>query len=82
MTTRDLTPDLVVDASKTLCPTPVLRAKSGMDKLQKGQVMKLVATDPGSKADIPSFARMGGHELLSTEQAGQTFVYWLRKGGK
>lgn len=74
--------DLVVDASNTLCPTPVLKARDGMKTLQKGQVLKLLATDPGSKKDIPAFARMGGHELLFADLNGPQFVYVLRKGGK
>lgn len=77
-----VTPDLVIDASKTLCPVPVLRARQGIDQLTHGQVLKLIATDPGSKADIPSFARVAGHELISAEQAGKQFVFLVRKGGK
>ena len=74
-------PDLVVDTSNTLCPVPVIKAKQAMDKLRAGQVVKLIATDPGSKADIPSFARTGRHELLSAAQEGKQFVFLLRKGG-
>ncbi|MSQ11228.1 MAG: sulfurtransferase TusA family protein [Dehalococcoidia bacterium] len=78
----NVTPDLIVDASTTLCPVPVIKARQGMDKLRPGQVMKLIATDRGSKADIPSFARIGGHELLSAEQLGAQFVFLLRKGAR
>ena len=77
-----ITPDLVLDTSSTLCPVPVIRARQALDKLQPGQVMKLIATDPGSKSDIPSFARTAGYELLSSQQEGKQFVFLLRKGGR
>lgn len=80
--TTAISPDLVIDASKTLCPVPVLKARQGMDQLKRGQVLKLIATDPGSKADIPSFARVAGHELVSTEHSAKQFVFLVRKGGK
>jgi len=75
-------PDVVVDTSKTLCPVPVIRARQAMDQLQAGQVMKLIATDPGAKNDIPSFARTGGHQLLGSSQEGKQLVFLLKKGGK
>ncbi|MCS7206638.1 MAG: sulfurtransferase TusA family protein [Dehalococcoidia bacterium] len=69
-----------VDTSGTLCPLPVIAAKQAMDKLGKGQVLKIIATDPGAKADIPSWARASGHTLLKQEVQGKRFVFWVQKG--
>jgi tRNA 2-thiouridine synthesizing protein A len=78
----NITADVTLDTSKTLCPVPVIKAKQTMDQLKIGQVMRLVATDPGSKADIPSFARMGGHELVATDHSDKQYVFYLKKGGR
>lgn len=75
-----VTPDVVLDATGQLCPMPVIRAKQAMDKLAPGQVMKLVASDPGSKADIPGWARTSGHTLLEASTEGKTFVFLVKKG--
>ncbi|MBI4234493.1 MAG: sulfurtransferase TusA family protein [Chloroflexi bacterium] len=59
---------------------PVIQAKQAMDKLSRGQVLKVIATDPGSKADIPSWARAAGHHLLKAEQQDKKFLFWVQKG--
>ncbi|GBD11121.1 Sulfurtransferase TusA [bacterium HR23] len=69
-----------LDTSDTLCPLPVIAAKQATDKLARGQVLKVIATDPGSKADIPSWARSAGHTLLKWEVQGKKFVFWVQKG--
>ncbi|MFN3974731.1 MAG: sulfurtransferase TusA family protein [Dehalococcoidia bacterium] len=69
-----------LDTSGTLCPLPVIRAKQAMDKLAPGQVLKVIATDPGSKADIPSWARSAGHRLLQQAAEGKRFIFWVQKG--
>lgn len=54
----------LVDAIGQLCPMPVLRASQAMKQLKVGDEMELLATDPGSKMDIPAWVRMTGNELL------------------
>jgi tRNA 2-thiouridine synthesizing protein A len=77
--TTQATEQMTVDTSGTLCPVPVIRARQALDKLGPGQVLKLIATDPGSKADIPSLARTAGYTLLKTEEQDRRFLFWLRK---
>ncbi len=75
-----VTPNQTLDCSGTLCPLPVIRAKQAMDKLASGAVLRLLATDPGSKADIPGWARASGHTLIEATTEGKTFVFLVRKG--
>lgn len=70
--------DLELDLKGMNCPLPLLKAKQGLKQLQSGQVLRVHATDPGSVRDFASFARISGHELLSTEQISGVFVHTLR----
>lgn len=68
-----------LDAKGLNCPLPILRAKKAVNKLDSGQVLKIVATDPGSVKDFEAFCNQTGHKLLeSTEEAG-TFVFYIQK---
>jgi tRNA 2-thiouridine synthesizing protein A len=57
-------PDVILDTSGLACPLPVLKAKKAMAALQPGQVLLVIATDPGSVADFEVFCGIGGHTLL------------------
>jgi TusA-related sulfurtransferase len=72
--------DRVVDASGLACPMPVVRAGKEMKALAPGQVLKIVATDRGSKADIPAWAEDTGNQLLASHEEGSAFVFYVRKG--
>lgn len=76
---QELTADQVMDASGLACPLPLLKAKVALNGMGGGQVLLVIATDPGSWRDIPSFARLSGHALLHQEAADGRFRYWLRK---
>ncbi|MCG3221781.1 MAG: sulfurtransferase TusA family protein [Candidatus Heimdallarchaeota archaeon] len=57
-----------VDARNFNCPVPVLKSKKALDKLDIGQVLEILTTDPGSKRDIPAWAQVTGQELISLEE--------------
>jgi len=69
-----------LDAKGLNCPLPILRAKKAVNKLESGQVLKIVATDPGSVKDFEAFCNQTGNKLLeSTEEAG-SFIFYIGKG--
>ena len=72
--------DKVVDASGLSCPMPVVRAAKEMRGLAPGQILKIIATDRGSLADIPAWADDTGNELIDTQNEGARFVFLVRKG--
>lgn len=72
-------PDAVLDASGLACPLPLLKAKQALHALTAGQILYVVATDPGSARDIPAFCRLAGHNLLATVETGQQWRFWLQK---
>ncbi len=57
--------DKDLDARGLNCPLPILRAKKALADMSSGQILRLVATDPGSVKDFQAFARQTGNELLS-----------------
>jgi TusA-related sulfurtransferase len=69
-----------LDARGLLCPMPVVKAGKEMRTLEPGQVLKLLATDRGSLADVPAWAEDTGNELLEWREEDGVFVYFLRKG--
>lgn len=71
--------DKELDARGLRCPLPILRCKKGMAEIQGGQVLKVLATDPGAVKDFQSFCKQTGHELLSQQQQDGEFIFYLRK---
>lgn len=69
----------VVDAKGLSCPMPVLLARKGIDAVEAGRVIRVEATGPGSKSDIPSWARDMGYELMESETEGPVFTFTIRK---
>jgi len=72
--------DQELDARGLNCPLPILRAKKTLNGMESGQVLKIIATDPGSVKDFDAFAKQTGNELLSSsEEEGEYFFYLKRK---
>ncbi len=71
--------DAELDAKGLNCPLPILRAKKAIAELSAGQVLKIVATDPGSVKDFEAFCKQTGNELLSSAEAGGAFEFMIKK---
>ena len=71
--------DKELDTKGLNCPLPILRAKKALADLASGQVLKIVATDPGSVRDFQAFARQTGHELVEQTSSEQEFVHVLKR---
>ena len=71
--------ELVLDLRGLRCPQPVLRAKKALTDLASGQVLKVMATDPGSVKDFQAFCKQTGNELLSHSLEGADFTFFMKK---
>ena len=71
--------DQEVDARGLNCPLPILRAKKALSTLTSGQVLKVVATDPGSQRDFAAFARQTGDELLRMDADAKQWTFYLKR---
>ncbi|HZM36431.1 MAG TPA: sulfurtransferase TusA family protein [Burkholderiales bacterium] len=71
--------DRELDARGLNCPLPILRAKKALTDMQSGQVLKIIATDPGSVKDFQAFSKQTGNELLSQAEADREFTFFLKR---
>ncbi len=72
--------DATLDCIGLMCPMPVANVAMQMKSMAKGQVLEMIADDPGSQRDIAAWARVTGNELMATEEANGHFKYYIRKG--
>ena len=61
------------------CPLPILKAKKALADMRSGEVLRVVATDPGSMRDFQAFARQTGNELLEQASSNDEFIHFLRR---
>ena len=71
--------DKEIDTKGLNCPLPILRAKKALSEMSTGQLLKVVATDPGSRRDFLAFAKQTGNELVGQEVDGEEFIHVLRR---
>ena len=71
--------DKDLDTRGLNCPLPILRTKKALADLQSGQVLRVVATDPGSVKDFETFSKQTGHALLSHGEANGEFTFLMKK---
>jgi len=72
--------DLELDARGLNCPLPILRARQSIQTLSPGQVLHIIATDPGSVKDFEAFCKQTGNELLAATQESGEYSFNIRKG--
>ena len=71
--------DQELDASGLNCPLPILRAKKALAGMDAGQVLHIIATDPGAVKDFEAFAKQTGNELMESKEEGGKFVFLMKK---
>ena len=68
-----------VDASGLSCPLPILRAAQGIKTVASGELIEVVATDPGSVKDFAAWASSTGNALVEQDSANGKFRFVLRR---
>jgi tRNA 2-thiouridine synthesizing protein A len=71
--------DEVLDCTGMQCPLPVIKTAQAMKRLEVGQVLELLATDPGVDPDMHAWSSRTGHELVSIDQDGDVFHVLIRR---
>jgi rhodanese-related sulfurtransferase/TusA-related sulfurtransferase len=71
-----------VDAKGLACPMPIVKTKKAINNLNPGEVLEVLATDKGSKADIQAWAKSSGHQYLGTMEEGEVLKHYIRKAGE
>jgi tRNA 2-thiouridine synthesizing protein A len=68
-----------LDARGLNCPLPILKAKKALADMKSGEVLRVVATDPGSVRDFMAFARQTGNPLLDHSAADKEFIFFMQR---
>jgi len=71
--------DKELDARGLKCPLPILRTKKSLSDMSSGQVLRILATDPGSVKDFQAFAKQTGNTLLSSAEQEGEFTFFMQK---
>ena len=71
--------DRTLDAIGFFCPEPVLKTRREMDQMKVGEVLEVMADDPGSNEDIPRWAKRAGQEFLSMRQEDHHCRFLVKK---
>lgn len=71
--------DKELDVRGLNCPLPIIKARKVLNGLETGQILRVVATDPGSVKDFEAFAKQTGNELLESTQGNGEFAFMLKK---
>ncbi|RME14796.1 MAG: sulfurtransferase TusA family protein [Alphaproteobacteria bacterium] len=70
--------DQVLDAKGLNCPLPILKTKKAIKGMSAGQILKVMATDPGSIADMAAFCNQTGNELVSQSNEGDVYTFEIK----
>lgn len=71
--------DRDLDVQGLNCPLPILRTKKALAEMETGQVLRVLATDPGSLKDFPAFAKQTGNELVEQKEENRVFEFFLKR---
>ena len=71
--------DTELDCRGLNCPIPILKTKKAVDKLSSGQVLKMLATDPGSVNDVQSWSKRTENSLLDHSEDGGVYSFLIQK---
>ena len=75
----DIKVDLELDLKGLMCPLPMVKVSQNINNVPVGGIIRAVATDPGSLADIPSWARSTGNEVIKQERDGSDLIYFIKR---
>jgi tRNA 2-thiouridine synthesizing protein A len=68
-----------LDARGLNCPLPILKAKKALAEMKSGEILRVLATDPGSVRDFQAFARQTGNILVGQSESGDEFTFFMKR---
>ena len=75
----DLSVKAELDCRGMNCPMPIMKTKKAVDALSSGEILKMIATDPGSANDMIAWAKRTGNELLKSEEGNGEYIFFVKK---
>jgi len=71
--------DVTLDCFGLLCPMPIIKTQEKMKELKVGQVLEVLSTDEGIKADMPAWCKATGQEFLGIEEKEGEYRVYIKK---
>lgn len=68
-----------LDARGLNCPLPILKAKKALAEMASGEILRVIATDPGSVRDFQAFARQTGNDLVGQSENNKEFTFFMKR---
>ena len=68
-----------LDVRGLKCPLPILRSKKALATMQSGEVLRVIATDPGAAKDFPAFAKQTGNDLVEQKEVNRVYEFYLKR---
>lgn len=68
-----------LDARGLNCPLPILKAKKALAEMVSGEILRVIATDPGSVRDFQAFAKQTGNELVGHSENNKEFTFFMKR---
>ncbi|WP_194726086.1 sulfurtransferase TusA family protein [Noviherbaspirillum malthae] len=68
-----------LDARGLNCPLPILKAKKALAEMSSGEILRVLATDPGSVRDFQAFARQTGNDLVDHSESNKEFTFFMKR---
>jgi len=75
----ELKVDKTVDYKGLFCPMPIVKVSKDIKEIEVGQVLEMLADDPGSKPDMEAWVKQTGHEMVDTREEGGVFRFYVRR---
>ncbi len=76
----DIVAEQILEAEGLRCPEPVMMIRKSIRSMKTGEILKVIADDPSTKRDIPTFCEFMDHLLLEKKTDCLPYQYWIQKG--
>ena len=77
--TVQLEADQILDCTGLLCPIPVVQTSKAIKTIEVGQVLHMIATDPGAPPDMVAWSKQTGHEMVKTSEEDGKYLFWFKR---
>lgn len=75
----ELKVEKTVDYKGLFCPMPIVKVSKDIKEIEVGQVLEMLADDPGSKPDMEAWVKQTGHEMVDTREEDGVFRFYVRR---
>lgn len=76
---KTLVADQVLDCSGMSCPLPVVKTSKAIKQIEVGQILQMIATDPGAPPDMEAWTRQTGHEMAASYEEDGKYIFFFRR---